>query len=171
MAPIEFKAPWAHSLKVSTIAGMTLMVVLGAIAFWISAPYGLIAQLIVIGMAILVLLTTLPFLVKGYTLTQDEIIVKQLGKVTRLPLGDLQSVEGKADAMQGAWRLLASQGVFSYSGWYWSRGLGRFRAMASDPSRAVVLRLSNRTIVITPHDPQQFIMRARTLLKTTAHRA
>ena len=56
---------------------------------------------------------------------------------------------------------------FSFSGEFWNRRLGRFRALATDPQRAVVLRYSRRTVVITPHDPQQFIMRARTVLKTS----
>lgn len=38
-------------------------------------------------------------------------------------------------------------------------------ALATDPSRAVVLRYADRTVVISPHDPQQFIMRAGTFIK------
>ena len=171
MAPIEFRAPWSRSLKITTIATVAMMIVLGSIGLWVASDYGWILPSIMIGGAMLALLTTVPYVVRGYTLTQDEIIVRQLGKLTRLRLDDVQSIDGKPDALKGAWRLLASAGIFSYSGWYWSRELKRFHAMASDPSRTVVIRLINRTVVITPHDPQQFIMRARTLLKTTAHRA
>jgi hypothetical protein len=70
------------------------------------------------------------------------------------------------DALRGAWRVFGNGGLFSFTGEFWSRKLGRFRALATDPERAVVLRWPKRTIVITPHDPQQFIMRAGTLLKT-----
>jgi Bacterial PH domain len=171
MAPIEFRAPWSRSLKITTIIAAAVMTVLGTVGVWLVSDYGWMLPLIMVGGAILVLLTTVPYVVRGYTLTQDEIIIRQLGKITRLRLDDVQSVEGKPDALKGAWRLLASAGIFSYSGWYWSRELKRFHAMASDPSRTVVIRLTKRTLVITPHDPQQFIMRARTLLKTTAHRA
>jgi hypothetical protein len=171
MAPIEFKAPWSRSLKTTTIVATIAMIVVGTVGVWAASNSGWVLPLIMIGSALLALLTTVPFIVKGYTLTQDEIVVRQLAKVTRLRLTEVRSIDGKADALRGAWRLLASAGIFSYSGWYWSRELKRFRAMASDPSRAVVIRLTNQTIVITPHDPQQFIMRARTLLKTTAHRA
>jgi hypothetical protein len=67
--------------------------------------------------------------------------------------------------MRGSIRVLANGGVFSFTGRFWNRKLGWYRAFATDPSRAVVLRYPKRTIVITPHDPQHFIMRARTLLK------
>jgi Bacterial PH domain len=63
-----------------------------------------------------------------------------------------------------AW-ILGNGGAYSFSGEFWNRRLGRYRALATDPDRAVVLRYPKRTIVITPHDPQQFIMRARTLLE------
>jgi hypothetical protein len=72
--------------------------------------------------------------------------------------------------MRGSLRLLGNGGLFSFSGEFWNRRLGRYRALATDPSRAVVLRYPGRTIVITPHDPQQFIMRARTLLSTSQFR-
>lgn len=99
-------------------------------------------------------------------LTQDAILVKRLGWQTRLALEGLQSVTGDAEAMKGALRLMGNGGLFSFSGEFWNRKLGRFRALATDPSRAIVLRYPKRTVVITPHDPQQFIMRARTLIKT-----
>jgi hypothetical protein len=56
--------------------------------------------------------------------------------------------------------------LFSYTGFHWRKKLGFYRVYATDPDRAVVLRYPKRTIVITPHDPQAFIIRVRTLLKT-----
>jgi hypothetical protein len=78
----------------------------------------------------------------------------------------LQSVEGKAEILARAFRLFANAGVFGYAGIYWSFELKTFRVYATDPSRAVLLRYRHKKIVITPHDPQHFIVRARTFLKT-----
>ena len=63
--------------------------------------------------------------------------------------------------MRGSVRVFGNGGLFSITGRFWNRKLGWYRAYATDPSRAVVLRYPKRTVVITPHDPQHFIMRAR----------
>jgi hypothetical protein len=105
-------------------------------------------------------------MVRGYVLTEDAIIVRRGGWNTRLPLAGLGSVRGDAEAMQRSIRMFGNDGFFSYTGGFWNRKLRRYRALATDPSRAVILRYPKRTIVITPHDPQQFIMRAGTLIKT-----
>jgi hypothetical protein len=103
--------------------------------------------------------------VRGYVLTEDSITVRRGGWITRLPLTDLHSVSGDVEAMRSSIRLLGNAGLFSFTGEFWNRKLGRYRALATDPGRAVVLRYPKRTIVISPHDPQHFIMRTRTLLK------
>ena len=42
--------------------------------------------------------------------------------------------------------------------------MGRFRAYATDPGRAVLLRYrEGRKVLVTPHDVQHFIVRVRTL--------
>ncbi len=170
MSPIEFKAPWSRSLKVITrIVVVVLVALIGLGVFW-SGDIGAGARVGLIGVSLLVLLGSAALMVRGYTLSQDEIVVRRLGWATRLPLATLQAIEGKADAMQRSLRLIGIGGLFSFVGWYWNKSLRLYRVYATDPSRAVVLRYPNRTIVITPHDPQQFIMRARTLLKTTAYR-
>lgn len=118
---------------------------------------------------LVILLSAIPFMVRGYVLTEEALVVKRSGWSTRLLLRDLQSVAGDAEAMRGSLRLWANGGLFSFTGEFWNRRLGRYRALATDPQRAVVLRYPRRTIVITPHDPQHFIMRARTLLKTAQY--
>jgi hypothetical protein len=62
-------------------------------------------------------------------------------------------------------RLFGNGGLLSYSGYFWNRKTGRYRAFATDPSRAVVLSYRKRKIIITPDDPQRFIVRLRTQLK------
>ncbi|HKE95832.1 MAG TPA: PH domain-containing protein [Povalibacter sp.] len=165
MASIEFRAPWSRTLRVATCvsAGLLLLVVVVALAIYPKAPQ---VALLLIAVSLVLLLGALPFMVRGYVLTKDAIVVRRLGWRTHLPLADLKSVTGDAEAMRGSLRLLGNGGLFSFSGEFWNRRLGRFRALATDPQRAVVLRYPKRTVVITPHDPQYFIVRARTLLQT-----
>ncbi|MET0987929.1 MAG: PH domain-containing protein [Steroidobacteraceae bacterium] len=114
---------------------------------------------------VIVAATALPFMVRGYVLTDVEVIVRRFGFTTHLPLAGLKSVTGDNDAMRSSLRLFGNGGLFSFTGEFWNRRLGRYRALATDPDRAVVLKYPKRTIVITPHDPQHFIVRARTLMK------
>lgn len=162
---IEFRAPWSKSLRTLTVFSLTILTLVLALVLLVPLPEpGFIRPLMVV-VTLSVALGALPFMVRGYVLTPDAVIVRRLGWTTRLPLQGIKSVAGDADAMRGAWRLFGNGGLYSFTGEFWSRRLGRFRALATDPDRAVVLRYPARTIVITPHDPQHFIMRARTLLK------
>ncbi len=103
-------------------------------------------------------------MVRGYTLTSRSLVVHRLGFDTTLPLDDLRGVRGVADALRGSLRLFGNSGLFSITGWFWNRQLGRYRAFATDPDRAVLLEFAHRKVLVTPHDPQAFIVQARKLL-------
>lgn len=167
MTSIKFRAPWGHWVRVTTVVWLTILATLMLSA--IAGP----SRLPLWGMSLLIALPPLVFAgalaarVRGYTLTEDAIIVQRGLRETRLPLAGLRSVNAEVDALRG-WRLilLGNYGFFSIVGRFWNSKLGCYRALATDRSRAVVLRYADRTIVITPHDPQQFIMRAGTFIKT-----
>ena len=160
MTTIEFRAPWSASLRSMTVTRLTLLAVILTGVILARAPT--IAIVVMFGGATLAVGGALAVRVRGYTLTEDAIIVHRGFWDTRLPLTGLRCVTGEVDAV-GVW--VKSYGLFSFTGIFWSRKLSWYRAYATDLSRAVVLRYPKRTIVITPHDPQQFIMRARTFLK------
>lgn len=166
MQPIEFRAPWGRALKLATAFSLVVLGVVFAIgvrSVQMNAPW--IASAVLVGAPLCIALCAIPFMVRGYVLTDREIIVRRVGFETRLPLAGLKSVAGDVDAMARSFRLFGNGGLLSFTGEFWNSRLGRFRALATDPSRAVVLKYHKRAIVITPHDPQQFIMRARTALK------
>jgi hypothetical protein len=125
----------------------------------------LFAVALLIALPALIVAATFAARVRGYTLTEQEIVVHRGFWDTRLVLAGLRSVTGDAQAMRGSVRVFGNGGLFSITGRYWNRKLGWYRAYATDRSRAVVLRYADRTIVITPHDPQQFIMRAGTFIR------
>jgi hypothetical protein len=169
MAPIEFRAPWARSLRISTIVSTAVLVAIAAMGCFAGIYLGLAWVVILIGLPTTILFATVPTMTIGYRLTEHEIQVKRLSSTVTLPIATLMAVEGKIDAMHGSVCLLANPGVFSLTGIFWNRQLKLYRAYATDPSRAVILRYPKQTIVITPHDPQHFIVRARTLMKTMAY--
>lgn len=165
---IHFKAPWSAGLRRISFLSM------GAVALGIAVSIiawqrsGERLALLAVALLLVTLLACVLCMIRGYALTEDEIVVKRLGWMTRLPLTGLQSVAGDNEAMRGSLRLLGNGGLLSYSGYFWNRKIGRYRALATDPSRAVVLRYAKRKIVVTPDDPQRFIVRVRTTLKNRA---
>ena len=104
----------------------------------------------------------------GYTLTATQLAVQRPLWNTVFPLAQLSSVAGDAEVFRGALRLFGNGGIFSFTGFFWKRGIGCYRAFATDPGRAVILKFKKRTIVVTPHDPQHFIVRVRTHLAAAA---
>lgn len=165
MQPIEFRAPWSRPLRIVTVA-TTCILLLTSVAAVLVGRLSSTMSLLATMLPLALLAITVPSGIRGYVLTEHHIVVRRPGWRTCLPLQGLQSVCGDASAMRGSLRLLGNGGLFSFCGEFWNRRLGRYRALATDPSRAVVLRYARRTVVITPHDPQQFIMRVRTLLST-----
>lgn len=151
--PISFNAPWSRTLKWITglsillfgaIILIGLMVRPGDNMFWILA-------MIVLPLGTLMLSAC--FMVRGYVITAHALLVQRLGWNTRLELATLQSVVVNPRAMESSIRTFGNGGLFSFSGYFHNQQLGRYRALATDLSRAVVLRFTDQIIVITPEDP------------------
>jgi hypothetical protein len=162
---IEFRAPWSKTVRGATVLSLIVLAlpVLAAIFAPVQPP--LPVAVLLIAVPPLIVAQTFAARVRGYTLTADAITVRRGFWNTRLPLAGLRSVTGDVDAMRGSVRVFGNGGLFAITGRFWNRKLGWYRAFATDPGRAVVLRYPKRTIVITPHDPQHFIMRTGTLIK------
>ena len=143
-----------------------------ALAGWLSGPREVLAlRVVMVALPLIVLLTALPFMVRGYVLTDTHIEVRRLGWRTVLPLAGLVAVTGEPEGLRGALRLWGNGGLFGISGWFWNRRMGRFRAYATDPERVVLLRYRDgKNVVLTPHDVQHFIVRTRTLARVQNER-
>ena len=150
----EFGAPWGRMLK--GVSGGVLLLFIGiALA---GKPSGTVLVLFP-----LLLLLALPFMVRGYGVSGNELIIKRLGWTTRFPLDDFQSLEVDPDAMKRTIRLCGNGGLFSFTGLYRNKKLGNYRAFVNDLNRMVVLRFAKHTIVISPDDPAAFVEKVRAL--------
>ncbi len=96
-------------------------------------------------------------MVRGYVLIDRALIIERTGWENRLDLSRLISAEVDPDALRGSLRLFGNGGFFSFTGWFRNKKLGVYRAYATDTKRTVVLRFSDKTVVITPDDPQKFV--------------
>ena len=143
---LRFSAPWSTSVTVITGLVLALVVVMGGIG-------------LVIGVVVLVgvLAISAYFAVLGYVVEVDTVAVRRPGWQTRLPLEGLESVEADPDAMRGSLRTFGIGGLFAFVGRFRNGRLGPYRAYATDPARAVVLCWTDRTVVVTPDDPETFV--------------
>ncbi|HEY4873061.1 MAG TPA: PH domain-containing protein [Steroidobacteraceae bacterium] len=161
---LQFGAPWSRSLKAASLIAVVMLAVVAAAGMFVMPARLLLARCVMIGLPIIVLAIAFLSIVSGYTLTATQLEVERPLWNTVFPLAQLRSVAGDQNVFKGSLRLFGNGGIFSFTGFFWKRSLGCYRAFATDPGRAVVLKFCNRTIVITPHDPQHFIVRVRTHL-------
>jgi len=149
----NYKAPWSMSLIVISTLATILCVGISTGMLW--KPGGLLRVVTVLPLAIL--FGSALFTIRGYTITSDAILVQRLFWTTRLPLAGLQSAQFEPSAMRSSLRTFGNGGLFSFTGFFRNKELGTYRAFVTDPNRTVVLRFSNRTVVVSPAAPEEFV--------------
>jgi hypothetical protein len=158
MNEIRFSARWCFAVKLVTVAVVLLLLGVSFVGtrHWAdSTPLPARLAMTILPMAVLV--GTLPFLVRGYVITPSELRIERLGWQNRFALTDVLSVSADPQAMRRSIRLCGSGGLFGFFGWFRNKTLGTYRAYGTDPKKTVVIKLKNRTIVITPQDPERFV--------------
>jgi hypothetical protein len=106
---------------------------------------------------LVLLFCTALFTIRGYEIRPEVILVHRLLWDTKLPRAGLESAQAESDAMRGSLRTFGNGGAFSFSGFYYNKRLGSYRAFVTDPRRAVVLRYASRRIVVSPDTPENFV--------------
>ena len=154
----HYEAPWSTSLIVMSV--LTIVVCLGvSVGAWWEAQVGhhpaplqwvaLLPLVILFGCTLCT--------IRGYSISSDSILVHRLMWSTALPRAGLQSAQVEPEAMRGSLRTFGNGGAFSFTGFYYNKRLGSYRAFVTDPRRAVVLRYANRRVVLSPAAPQDFV--------------
>ena len=59
--------------------------------------------------------------------------------------------------MRRSLRTFGNGGGFSFSGFYYNKRLGSYRAFVTDLHRTVVLRYAKRRVVVSPAAPEDFV--------------
>jgi hypothetical protein len=154
----HYEAPWSTSLIVMSV--LTTVVCLGAtVGAWLSLaarhPPGVLEGVMLL--PLLILFGAALFTIRGYSIASDFIQVHRLLWSTALPRVGLESAQVEPDAMRGSIRTFGNGGAFSFTGFYYNRRLGSYRAYVTDPRRAVVLRYANRRVVLSPAAPEDFV--------------
>lgn len=159
------RAPWSASLwVVSLLSVAILLLVCGSIAALVPAwPWAGLPLVLGIFLPLVILLGSALFIVRGYELDSTELRIQRLVWVTTIPLAGLERAWRDPTSLFRSLRLFGNGGLFSISGLFWNRNLGRYRAFATHPKRAVVLGLGHRKVVVTPEDPERFLRELREL--------
>jgi hypothetical protein len=149
-------APWSTSLIViSSLAT--------AICFGVAISFGESGRPWVAILPVVIVCGCALFIVRGYTVTRDTILIQRLFWATRIPLAGFQLAEIEPGAMRWSIRLFGIGGLFSFCGWFYNKALGAYRAFVTDPHRAVVLRFATRNVVLSPAAPEDFVRQLQTV--------
>lgn len=152
-------APWPTALKVTSGVGTLLL-----LAVWYGTATGVPPS--GVAHSVLSIITWLPplllwvavlFVVRGYDVDTRGLHVRRLLWSTRISLKGLVRVWHDPTAVEGSTRVFGNGGMFACTGIYGSDKLGRYRVFGTDLSRAVVLQLPGRTVIVTPAAPQDFV--------------
>jgi hypothetical protein len=152
-------APWPTLLKV--VSASTCAVLL-AVAWFAARATPRVGAAHWVGTAVAwippaVLIGALLFVVTGYELDDRHLSVRRLLWWTRVDLIGLTRVFREPAGFKGSLRVFGNGGLFSFTGIFYSKPLGRYRVFATDPSRFVVMVLPGRTVVLSPADPEAFM--------------
>lgn len=151
-----FTAPWSTSLVVVSISCFVLLSATSMLLFVkLRNESRLLALVAAVPFTILVV--TALFSTRGYELANNCLLIQHFGWSSKIELSQLVDVKIDPKAMEKSSRVWGNGGLFSFSGNYRNSRLGAFQVYATDPSRAVVLRLAERTIVVTPSGPARFV--------------
>jgi hypothetical protein len=153
-------APWTHTLKLISAFGTILLIVVGLVAYrnithFAGFPHALGVGIVFIFPAILMF--SLLLMVTGYAVEGKVLHVERLFWSTRISLEGLHNVWLAPEVCKGSIRIFGNGGLYSFTGYYQNEALGRYRLFATDFTRAIVLVLPLRKVVITPAAPQVFI--------------
>lgn len=159
-------APWSKSLKLMSTFGTVVLVVVGVSAYRGIPMVSGIAHTLGLGITlalVLGLLGSFLFAVTGYAVDEAGLHIERPLFATRIPLGGLQRLWSDPEACKGSLRLFGNGGLYSFTGLFRNKTLGTYRLFGTDLRRAVVLRVAERVVVITPADPDAFIAHLRQL--------
>jgi Bacterial PH domain len=154
----RYKAPWGRMLIVTSAMVTVVCVGVSVGILWVTlAKHGpfLVGALALLPLVLVV--GALPFMVRGYTITADVILIHRPFWDTSLPRRGLESATVEPDAMRGSLKTWGNGGGFSFTGSFYNPRLHFYRAFVTDLHRTVVLRYPSRTIVLSPAAPDAFV--------------
>ena len=155
--PLVFNAPWGTSLKALTGLSSAILAVIIGIGIFFGPQSNLIWITGMIVIPLFMFFIASLFTIRGYLLAQDTLVIQRLGWNSIVDLSGLQSALVDAEAMQQSIRIFANGGFFCFAGKFDNKRLGTYRAFVTDIKRSVVLKFTDRKILVSPESPEDFV--------------
>ncbi len=163
-----YDAPWGLLLRAMTLFSVCLLGGMVAVGLTNRPPGSLGWDLVMIVLPLVMVVVAVFFIIRGYLLFPDVLFVQRLGWYSKIPLDGLLAASFDPEATKRMVRRFGNGGMFCFAGSFKSKKIGAFRAFATDLRRAVVLQFADRTIVVTPGDPVDFVEKI-TAVRNLAH--
>ena len=160
---MTFNAPWGTSLKLMTGFLVLILVGVSLIGMFTGPEHNVVWIHGVTVMPLMILIIAAFFMIRGYVLTNNTLVIRRLGWNSKLDLTDLNSAQVDPKAMAKSIRTCGNGGMFCFAGTFCNKKLGSYRAFATSPKRSVVLRFTRRTVVVTPDKPEEFVIQIKKL--------
>ena len=160
-----FKAPWGLPLKAVTSGVSCLLLGISAYSLWQMLNGSAAATLIAVLSPLVILAICSLFTVRGYAVSVSQLIVHRLGWSNTIDLSNLLTADFVPGVMQGSLRTFANGGLFAFVGNFHASDLGAYRAYVTDGMKAVALKFTDKTIIVSPDEPEEFIAAVRTASK------
>ncbi len=158
---MTFRAPWSRRLSYSTL--IFILILFGASMLGRNAVHyhTLLSAFMITGVPLLLAGGSSFFMIRGYIITEDALFVQRFLWQTRIDLSELRTFEPDPTAMSKSIRTFGNGGLFCIAGYFHNDKLGNYRAFATDPRLSVVMHFTDKTIVVTPDNPEQFVAALR----------
>lgn len=158
----SFRAPWGTSVKLITFVLQIPLFLIIIINFGILPNQILWAKILGVGVPLLLVLIVPFFMILGYEIRQNQLIIKRPGWITKIDLSNISSVEVNPDAMKGSIRTFGNGGLYCFCGAFSNKLLGRYRAFVTDPKNSVIIRAATgKVYVVSPENPALFVGQIR----------
>lgn len=147
----QFRAPWGTMLTLVSI--FTSVLLLGLAFLPLPAAMPEWARFMTHWLGVFLMLTCAPFTVRGYRVGNGALWVRRLFWETRIGLAEMTEVHVEPNPFRWSLRTCGNGGLYSISGWFWSRRLGTFRVYATRLGEGVLVVFRNRKpVLLTPDD-------------------
>lgn len=159
MSSKYYRAPWGMKIWLITGGVVGLGVTVASVAPLLAknSNEALIVRLIPACAMLAVLAGTGLFMVRGFELTNHQLLVRRSFWNTVIDLSELELATADPEACKGAFKTFGNDGLFAMNGRFRSRKLGKFRAFVTAPKNSVILKIAGRTIVVSPENPKSFV--------------
>lgn len=137
--------------------------VISAVACALLAFIAIITQSIfAAGLGALILALSYAYSPRGYTISEQAILVQRLIGAARIPLDGIRELRiAGADDFEGCIRLFGNGGLFGYYGLYQTSKLGKCTWYVTNRANTVVVITGAKTVVFSPADVDGFLAAIR----------